>query len=378
MLGCYGVFPRVSRPRLLFPLGSRSAAREALHRYSSSRPLVGLLMRTLTFAAAVGVIRRAWPHRLYVSASPGTDTADPLIDVYLRNVLGWPDLQVAVLFSPGRPQKKPVLQLIRTGGETRGYAKVGWNDLTRGLVRAEAETLAGLQATRPSTFSVPNLIHLGACGDLELLVVAAQPRRAWYFRRETVPRSLPLEATCELTTLGPRKRETLIESRYWAARTAELARLTAVSALAGALPGLLLETIGSRYGNAELDFGFAHGDWVPWNMAETRDGLFVWDWERCEPSAPVGLDAMHFLFQLYLNFRKHSPATAVEESLSAGRRVLPTLGVDAAQAQLLLLLHLLQITLRLEEGRAGGIGGVIPAERYRRALDAIEVRQGAR
>jgi hypothetical protein len=330
-------------------------------------------MRALTFVAATGVVRRAWPRRLYVSASPAIDTTLTLIDVHLRDVLKWPDMQMAVLFSPGRPQKKPVLQLIRTGGETTGYAKVGWNDLTRSLVRAEAETLGTLQAAHPSTFTVPHLLHHGAWGQLELLVVGAQTKRASQFG-QSVPQTLPLEATRELVTLGPQRRETLAESPYWLSRTAEVERLTAASAPAGSLPALLLKTIGARHGEAELDFGFAHGDWVPWNMAETKNGLFVWDWERCESSAPVGLDAIHFLFQLYLNFKKQSSASAVEETLSTGSRILPSLGVDAAQTQLLLLLHLLQITLRLEVGRAGGIGGVIPAERYRRALEALELR----
>jgi hypothetical protein len=322
-------------------------------------------------AASAGLLRRTWPNRVYVSLPRDAEPRLPLVESHLRGVLGWPELEVAVLFSPGRPQKKPVLQLI-LDGVTRAYAKVGWNELTRALVRTESRVLASLHAeSPPSSFRVPRMLYTGGCGELELVVVEAPAGRLWYDPRRRAPRSLPVDATRELASLAPTRRRPLAQSGFLAGRRREVEELAPGR---DALPCSLLDLIETEGAGSELDFGFAHGDWVPWNMARTRGGLVVWDWERAEPSAPVGLDAVHFLFQLHLNFRKRSPADAVDGTLRGARHLLPRLGVDARTAPLLLLLHLLQMTIRLEQGRDGGIGGVIPSERYRRSVDAFEQR----
>jgi hypothetical protein len=102
--------------------------------------------------------------------------------------------------------------------------------------------------------------------------------------------------------------------------------------------------------------------------------LEVWDWERSERAAPLGLDAITFLFQAELNLRKQPPAGAVACALARAGPVLRQLSLPEQLAPTLLCLHLLQITLRLEQGRAGGIGGVIASDRYHAALRALQAR----
>ncbi len=44
-------------------------------------------------------------------------------------------------------------------------------------------------------------------------------------------------------------------------------------------------------------FGYAHGDFTPWNMKTTSDGLYLYDWEMASSFYPKGFDAFHFIFQ---------------------------------------------------------------------------------
>ena len=97
----------------------------------------------------------------------------------------------------------------------------------------------------------------------------------------------------------------------------------------------------------------------------------MWDWEWSLASAPVGLDALQWLFQVALNLRHAEPAVAVDLALAAAGPVLPRLGVQAETARPLLALHLIEVILRLEEGRAGGVGNVISTDRYDRAATTL-------
>jgi aminoglycoside phosphotransferase (APT) family kinase protein len=43
--------------------------------------------------------------------------------------------------------------------------------------------------------------------------------------------------------------------------------------------------------------GFAHGDFAPWNLLETDQGLVLLDWESAREDAPPFFDLCHFLVQ---------------------------------------------------------------------------------
>ena len=50
---------------------------------------------------------------------------------------------MSLYLSPARANRKPVLQLLTPQGQAAGFAKIGTNQLTRELVTAEYEALAG-------------------------------------------------------------------------------------------------------------------------------------------------------------------------------------------------------------------------------------------
>jgi hypothetical protein len=357
--GRYAILPSETRPRLLVPLGSRRAAARALTAHTSSRATSRFVTRILAAGFRVGISghllrRRAGP--------PQSDRSTELLENHIQEVMGR-QLFMAVFFQTGRPQKKPVLHLISPGGALVGYAKVGWNDVTRRLVRHEGEALEQVARALPgdAPFAVPPVRHRGTWRGHELLITDAV---------EGVEPGLlsepPIEATAMLAQLATEQSEVLPTSRYWQRQRARIEGTASVAAQA--LGDVVEESLASGL----LRFGFVHGDWLPWNMARCRDGrLLVWDWEWSMGAAPAGLDASQWLFQVELNLRRRTPDGAVDHAARAARELLPRLGVSADLAQPLLAMHVIESILRLEEARSGGVGAVISTQRFDIAAERL-------
>ncbi|MDX6534408.1 MAG: hypothetical protein QOF68_2152 [Gaiellales bacterium] len=357
--GRYAILPSAARPRLLVPLGSRRAGATALTAHTSSRRVSRLFARVLAAGFHAGVSG----HLLRSRAGPAqSDRSAELLENHIQEVMGQ-QLYMAVFFQTGRPQKKPVLQLITPGGALVGYAKVGWNDVTRRLVRREGEALEQVARALPrdAPFGVPPVRYRGTWRGHELLITDAVGG---------VGRGLladpPIDATATLAQLSVEQQEALPASRYWCRQRARIEATTSDSARA--LGGAVEESVGS----GRLKLGFVHGDWVPWNMARCRDGrLLVWDWEWSIDSAPVGLDALQWLFQVELNLRHRRPGAAVDHTARAALELLARLGIPAALVQPLLAMHVIESILRLEEARSGGVGAVISTQRYDIAAERL-------
>ncbi len=352
--GRYAVLPSRERPRLLVPLGSRRAATAALAGYTTSRLRSRIGARALAAAFRVGVAPLVVRGR---AGPPPDDHDDALFERHVERLLGRP-LFMSIFFQTGRPQKKPVMQLFAADGRLLGFAKVGWNDLTRRLVHAEGEALELVAERLPAgaPFRIAPLRHRGGWRGRELLVVDAVPGL-----EPALVTSLPEDVTRAVGNLGGRSRMPLVRSAYWREQRArlEVAAEDEPTALAG---------LAERTAAVELAFGLGHGDWVPWNMGRTTDGrMLVWDWEWWRLELPSGLDAVQWLFQTELNLHHRDPREAVDTTLEAAAGALPRLGVDAGAATALLAMHLIEAMLRLREARSAGVGAVIPAERYRDA-----------
>ena len=327
-----------------------------------AKPLIANGMRT-------GLARRLVANQLSVSIAADTPAeALPrlLLKEHLREVMGR-DIETAIKFIPRAPHRKPTMQILSPAGEVLSYVKVGWNELTRELVRNEAHTLEVLARRPPRAFEVPRVLHAGSWRELELLMlapVALGPRR----RRRPLPRKPPIEATSELGSMRGVARGPLAESEYWAGIKERTAR--AAHALGGRSSfGLVVERLGQRYGATALSYGFWHGDWVPWNMGQVGERLYVWDWERSGPLAPLGLDALHFEYQVALFIRKLAPVAATRHVLERPACSLDALRLSESLRPLLLCLHLLEMALRFEEARAAGVD--IVERRYRKPLETL-------
>lgn len=341
-------FPHARNPRLLLPAEHARAAATAVRRSSEGgSPWQTWAAQIAAFGVSAGLLAD-FPANL-LTLRFGNDTAEdvPLLR-HLSQVVG-EELTVAVRTGRGRPNGKPVLLLLSPDGRVLGFAKVGGNVLTRGLVRNEARVLAGFDDDERErlSFDVPRILHHGPWHDLELLVVTAikggrgSPRDpARHAMREIAGR-----CGLDLLPLGA--------SGFWEQTQARLARLQAQDASVGALV-TAERVVSERLGDERLLFGGWHGDWTPWNMSANGERLSVWDWERSGPSAPVGLDLAHHLMMV-ANHRRRLDSRSIRRLGQRAEPVIGDLGQATRHASLLILLALLEMALRFEEARAVGI-----------------------
>jgi hypothetical protein len=326
--------PSAQRPRIVIP-GARRAAAAAVRRYGEPSSV-----RTLVATRGLSLLLRAGAGSL-LGDRLGTDTSAgaPTIESYLREQLGR-DLCVSMHIGAARANRKPVLQLLTAKGTTVGFAKIGTGPLTKNLVCAERDALIHLSRIGLTRLEVPEVLHAGTWGDLEVLVLSPLP--VWHRRVRLVAGQLT-SAMRELSEAAGTVREPLTTSSYWQRLTARLDGADD-SADRQALLGVLSALLASADGT-QLAFGSSHGDWTPWNMAGTRGGLLVWDWERFNKDVPVGFDALHYWLQARVASGAHAPAAAAE-CIRRAPDTLAAFGVDAAQARVTGLAYVADLAVR--------------------------------
>lgn len=346
----YGVLPRAGEPRLLIPLTSRRAAAASLRQSNNSMTQPDRLKRWVaSVGARVGIVQHLVADRLTVAmpAGPGRiERSTPSFRTHLQQRLGLEDLHLAIL--PGqarRPNGKPVLVLLTGRGAVVGFAKVGWNELTRGLIRNEARVLLEWASRPPRSFAVPRVLDEDRWGPLHFVVTSPAPARLW--RRGRLNALPAARVAREVAGLGGVVRCRLRQSGYW---NASRDRARSIGAGRPTGPAVLeaMRRLEAECGDEVLAFGTSHGDWAPWNMESTSQGPFIWDWERCRDGVPIGLDIVHFLVQPAL--RRSGVPAAIGRGLRQAPRNLAGIGVEPRLAPLLHRLHLIELVLRYEEG----------------------------
>lgn len=363
----FGVLPTAARPHLVVPLASRRAAAEALSGESYARGIHIRIARALCrIGVRVGIAQHLFRDRLSISDGDVGDEvlSHVLLTERLMEIFGRRDLAVAVHLGPARPNRKPLAQVLSADGNVLGYVKIGWNQLTRRLVRNEAHVLADLEGRISSlaAFEVPRILHSEEWRELEVLVLSPLSGRS--FRMTPLHIETAATAMNEISALFPGGERQLAESDYW---LTERARVGAVGD--GGRLARLADLLEERYGGQVLSFGGWHGDWAPWNMAWRGEGLAIWDWERSGHLVPVGLDAAHFDFQVALAAARHESISALRRTLEAHGPMLSALALPRDRHRLLLSLHLLDMAVRWEEGRRAGM--IAPDSMYTPALAAL-------
>jgi hypothetical protein len=358
------VLPDLRHPKVLVPLASRRAAAASMRQYSD-----GMTRRARLAKAAVGAALRSgvlqWLCRRQVvhagmldplhGGPPTGGAGETLLGDHLAEALGRRDLAAAIVLGSVRPNRKPVVQLLAPDGRPVGYMKVGWNDLTRRLVRNEARALRRLAEAQPKTFTVPRLLHEGTWQGLDVTISSALPHRLWRRgRRYATP---PLAVSREIAALGGVQTATLGGSPWWEELRRRLAPVQA--AATGTAAATLVGTMERLQEQADtaLVFGSWHGDWGPWNLRATADRLLVWDWERSGDDVPLGFDLLHFGYQTAFQGLRQPPAEAAARSLRRAAPLLAQLGQREEVGELLLTLFLLERVCRAAEAEPSAVTG---------------------
>jgi len=339
----YAVIPSLDNAKFLLPLASRRVTAASLLAYNALRP-----PKVRASRAAIGLLARAGA--LGVTRAPVLSVeGGPLLWQHLAGLLGTGRLHAAIGIRPPDPHHKPTLQLFDDAGRPRGYAKIGWNDGTRAMVRAEAATLADLPAPGGDVPASPGLLLHTQWQDREIAIIEPMPRDVRRIRRPDTPRFAAMLAVARRGG-PPAPRRPLGGSAFlatWRRRASEAAAPTVDSAI---------DALASRDGGLMLEFGDWHGDWVPWNMARHRGGLLVWDWENRAPDVPIGFDLAHQAFQTALSTHRKPAAgcaTAVDEAVATHG---PAVGLDSATQRFVADAYLIELWLRTFELSRGGAG----------------------
>lgn len=342
--------PSAGRPRLLAPMTGAPAA-AALGQFNDSMTQSARLRKWAVGQAlrlGAGNLRR--PHHVVLAGHPQRSD-DDLLGAVLPEMVGEPLVTAVMLGGARRPNTKPVLQLLRPDGRVLGYAKVGWNDLTRELLVNEHRALTSWEARPPTTFEVPRALGSTTWNGLSILVVSPMPHH--------VLRSGPRNAPPPTPTARELAAHDGIEE-------VELANVPFVARLHADTDNLVDEPIRDaaraaisstieQHGTRKIAVGTAHGDWGPWNMSRVGGRLHIWDWERMAAGVPIGTDILHLHFQAS-SFGSRSPVRAASSSaLAAAHGQLVELGVDARIHRSLLDLYLVERLLRLAAGRSQGV-----------------------
>ena len=363
----WGALPGLARPRVLVPLASNRAAAEAVRQYSD-----GMTQRARLAKAAVGLALRSgalpgWLRRRGLVVAAAGPAEGSLLGDHVPAALGRSDLAAAIVLGPVRPNRKPVVQLIGRDGRPVGYMKVGWNDLTRRLVRAEADTLRRLAGASLRTFTAPDLLHQGRWQGLDITISSALPHRVLRRRRRyALP---PVAVSREVAALGGVEEAALGESGWWAGlqeRLVPVRQAMAAGRAGPAAPGDLgaggstldgiLERLAAQ-SSTRLAFGTWHGDWGPWNLRSTPGRLLVWDWERAADGVPLGFDLLHFGYQTALQGLGQPPATAAATGRERAAPHLAELGQRPGTEELLCDLYLLERLCRAAEAEVSAVTG---------------------
>lgn len=379
----YAVVPSARHARFLLPLGPRRVRAAALLAFNSLRPApVRAVRAALGALARVGALDLARLPILTAWLPPGVPEPELLLTARLSALLGAGPLYAAVGVRPPEPTRKPTLQLFDADGVPRGYAKIGWNDATRELVRTEAAALRILPHPASGTEYplVPRLLAAAEWGDRTVAVAAPLPTGVRGVDLQEPPR---LAAILAVARCGgpPRPRLPLSGSAFLARLTASAAAAAhgvgaeaGTTAAHGARALAVVRALAQRHGETSLEYGDWHGDWVPWNLGHHAGRLVAWDWEHSGSDVPVGFDLVHDAFHRALILARRPVPAAVRAADEAIDRYAAQLNLDSGQRRLLVDGYLVEMWLRTWRLAAGGAGwnpALHPA-----LLDAVEQRLG--
>jgi hypothetical protein len=326
----FALLPSTRHPRLLVPVTPHAAAGAALRAYGG-RLSTSAHLGYRGMATAVGTVGAGrFPGRL--SVIDDADAPRTGIDDHLGAVIN-EAVAVAIHLTPARANRKPIVQALAPRHRYPvAFAKVATTALSTTLVAHEAASLRWLAEQDTGMVIVPPILDEGAFDNHQTLVMRALP--TW--SRGRLPTEAELtHAAADISSTATAVTTNLPTSAFWARLRADIEQVAA----AGARDSLrgCADRVESFAGDTELTVGPSHGDWSPWNMWRTRDGLLVWDWERFADDVPIGSDLVHYRLQELLVSKRTPPLAAARAALAS------------APAPLVGVVHLLALAVRYDK-----------------------------
>lgn len=340
----YLVVPSSTRPRFLVPVRQHAAAQASLLLYNALRsPRTRMARRALALALKSGASGLLLRDFVEIRGKERSGLSAALAEIFGRD-----DLVMGIGVPPRGPNRKPVLQVFTSSGSAVGYVKIGWNEVTSERVARESVALERWREHDGRIARAPTLIHEGTWRDLRLIATAPLPPDA-RAHRGTRP---PLGALQDVIALGDRSDHPVADNEFVARLRTRAEALTAAGEDRGGEVTELLDALPT--GEERLSLGPCHGDWVPWNLARSGDRIYIFDWEHWAERGPIGLDVLHWHFQIPFVLGKKDVRTSFAHAIASSRTDTVALGVTPDALRWVAVLYLAEIVLRGLEGVAGG------------------------
>jgi len=226
----------------------------------------------------------------------------------LRELFGREDLCFAVSLGTPGPHRKPVIQVMDLEGKVLGFAKIGWNEFTKELVRHEGKMLQLLnQQNFP--FKVPRVLY--TYDDNNWNICVQEPPSPYSYTRSAPQRLREdyINALCAFADKVVRW-EPLEETSFWNCIIARAQQIQ--SNFWHHTVARAMEKIREQWRDKKVPLHLAHGDFTPWNAMLVNGRLYLYDWEYAKEWAPAGYDLFHFLVQISWLLEKKKPKEIVD------------------------------------------------------------------
>ena len=334
-------------PSFLMPITNRSVAAASCWAFNGLRPRKRQLER-----AAVGAMVRATGSVGPLGTAFVLDDDAPVLELVaqIASMLGRPRLDFALGVGNLDQWWKPTLQLFDEFGRPAAYAKIGWTPLTAALVETEGDALDAMKLHPPARFSVPRLA--GRLVWRGSPVVVSRPMAGDVLRADRLPAREVVDAVLSWSVPqapGASEVPPLVETSWWAS-------LEDAAAADPAFQGLL-DASREVIGTVRARTAPWHGDLVPWNLAVSRSTkrIWIWDWEYSAPDAPIGLDAVHWMYQVCSVTQGDPVGIAAARAIDNLNQTLSDRWVTADEVRVMALAHPLELLARF--ARATRLGG---------------------
>jgi hypothetical protein len=312
--------PTARDPQILIPADSPPAARRAVRRYHDGfdRRRWARSVAAEAALASSGLAGRLLADSVVVIDGPA-DALDRGVPGGLRALLGRDDLFFAISLARPKSNRKPVIQILDDRGLMIGWAKIGWNQWTQGLIANEASWLS-----RPAWPPVikPVVLHDTVITGHRVVITSSLAAGRRPPLRPIKPGHQPdPRVVSSIARIGSERRARVIDSRWWTS-------LEDVMTVAEAGERRMITRVMDRVEELTFSLGAWHGDFTPWNTMTVRGMAQIIDWEFAADEVPLGFDLCHFHTQVATEIFGLSPAAALDYSARLSPQGLAALGVD--------------------------------------------------
>ena len=336
-------------PRLLLP-PDRSIMRSAIVSFLGNHRLAGLVTPFVQVASRAGGPLSRVSSDVSLTSQEGRPS--PLREL-LSGVLRRNDFEIALRLSFGRPNAKTVAMAISGAGEALCYAKFGSEAMTNDLVAHEGAILEHFEGTDMPVI-MPRLLYSGTwAGGHNVLITA--PLQLESLKRDARNAHRAADTFSSQNFVA---NSALSDSAYWR-RVIENAEKFEYRESDSRFLLSSIARIEEVWGDSDLDFGASHGDWARANLGMVEGRVAALDWERCTELAPRGIDVAHFaLSEKSLSlFGKplFGASLDIKRAAEIVRQYLESAGLPPSNAELLIMLALLEMVIRFRSAQTAGL-----------------------